>query len=130
MRIKQINPSLSDEQKRVLLEKATEAPFSGAFLNHKESGTYVCANCGHELFASGTKFDAPAPNTGWPSFSDVASNSAVQISEDNSFGMKRLEVTCSNCSGHLGHLFDDGPADAGNKHYCINSCSLEFKKTK
>lgn len=126
----QINPNLTDEQKRILFGKGTEAPFSGKYLNHDKKGMYACANCGQELFSSDTKFTAPYPNEGWPSFSDLASNNAVKLTDDNTLGMHRTEVTCANCGAHLGHLFDDGPKEAGGKHYCINSVCLNFKPEK
>jgi len=127
---KPINPNLTDEQKRVLFDKGTEAPYSGKYLNHTDKGMYVCANCGQELFSSDTKFTAPPPNEGWPSFSDLASNEAVKLVDDNRHFMHRTEVNCANCGAHLGHLFDDGPAEAGGKHYCINSVCLNFEPDK
>lgn len=128
--MKQINPNLTDEQKKVLLEKGTESPNSGKYLNHSEQGDYVCANCGSELFSSDTKFSAPPPNEGWPSFSDAKSNKALKLIDDNSHFMHRTEVTCANCGAHLGHFFDDGPKEADGKHYCINSVCLDFKPNK
>ncbi|HLC91576.1 MAG TPA: peptide-methionine (R)-S-oxide reductase MsrB [Candidatus Saccharimonadales bacterium] len=127
---KQINPNLSNEQKRILFDKGTEAPYSGKYLKHTAKGMYTCANCGQELFTSDTKFTAPPPNEGWPSFSDLAKNDAVELVDDNSWLMHRTEVNCANCGAHLGHLFDDGPAEAGGKHYCINSVCLNFKPEK
>ncbi len=124
---KQINPNLTDEQKAVLLEKATEQPFTGKFLHNKDSGMYTCANCGQELFSSDTKFDS---GSGWPSFSDVTKSGAVKLIDDNSHGMHRTEAVCANCGAHLGHLFDDGPEEAGGKRYCINSVCLDFKPQK
>jgi len=124
---KQINPNLTDEQKSVLLEKATERPFTGEFLHNKGSGMYTCANCGHELFSSDTKFDS---GSGWPSFYDVAKSGAVKLEDDSSHGMHRTEAVCANCGAHLGHVFDDGPAENGGKRYCINSVCLDFKPQK
>lgn len=114
---------LTPEQFRILREKGTEAAFTGKFYKHKENGMYVCAACGTPLFSSDTKFDS---GTGWPSFTDVAEKGNVEIHEDNSHGMHRLEVTCATCGGHLGHVFPDGPPEKGGKRYCINSCSLDF----
>lgn len=100
---------LSPEAHAVLREKATEAPFSGALLNNKETGMYVCGACGVDLFDSGSKYDSTEPGLeGWPSFSEVIRSSAVEIREDRSHGMQRLEVTCANCGGHLGHVFKAG----------------------
>lgn len=116
------NPDLTDEQKAVLFDKATEAPFTGVWLRHHADGMYVCANCGSKLFASGTKFDS---NCGWPSF-DAAIPGSVVFTDDTSFGMKRTEVTCATCDGHLGHVFPDGPAETTGQRFCINSLSLDF----
>lgn len=117
------NPNLTKEQQAVLFEKATEAPFSGAFLYNKDAGVYVCANCGAALFRSNTKYDS---HCGWPSF-DQAIPGAVTESTDTSHGMVRTEITCANCGGHLGHVFDDGPIETTGLRYCINSLSLDFK---
>lgn len=115
--------SLSEEQYRVLRGRGTEAPFSGALNHNKDSGKYVCAGCGQELFSSDTKFDS---GSGWPSFYDALPGS-VELSKDDSHGMVRTEVTCSNCGGHLGHIFDDAPSQPTGQRYCINSVSLNFK---
>lgn len=115
---------LSPEQFNVLREMGTEMPYSGKYYLHKDKGTYVCAACGSELFKSDTKFDA---GCGWPSFSDVIDPSKVVYTKDKSLGMVRTEITCAKCGGHLGHVFDDGPAPTGLR-YCINSVSIEFKK--
>lgn len=116
------NPDLSDEQKQVLFEKATEAPYSGALLEENRLGDYACANCQATLFSSDSKYDA---GCGWPSF-DRAIEDSVNYLNDNSHGMKRIEVTCSNCGGHLGHVFPDGPQLTTGQRYCINSLSLNF----
>jgi peptide-methionine (R)-S-oxide reductase len=114
---------LSPEEYAVLRKAGTEAPFTGEYVDMKQDGSYKCRGCGSELFASGTKFDS---GTGWPSFTEPAVAEAVELREDNSFLMKRTEVVCRNCGGHLGHVFDDGPGDGGQR-YCINSCSLDFE---
>lgn len=114
---------LTDEQYRVLRKKGTETPFTGELLNEKRSGMFACVACGTELFASGTKFES---GSGWPSFYDVANSDTVNLIEDNTLGMRRVEVECAKCGGHLGHLFEDGPTDKTGKRYCINSCSLDF----
>lgn len=115
---------LSPEQYRVLREKGTERPFTGEFLNNKKDGTYTCAACNNSLFGSDAKFDS---GSGWPSFYDVINKGNVTLIKDNSLGMVRTEVVCSNCEGHLGHVFDDGPEETGLR-YCINSLSLGFEE--
>jgi len=117
---------LSSEQYHVLREKGTERPFTGKLLHNEKQGTYVCGACGNPLFISITKFDS---GSGWPSFWDVVSQGAVKLKTDISLGMNRVEVLCSRCGGHLGHVFDDGPKPTG-KRYCINSLSLNFKEKK
>lgn len=116
---------LTQEQYRVLREAGTERAFTGKFWNHKEDGSYTCAGCGEVLFTSGTKFES---GCGWPSFFDAIDESKIERREDNSYGMHRIEVLCKRCGGHLGHLFDDGPAPTGQR-YCINSVSLNFQPT-
>ena len=116
---------LSPELRRVAREGGTEAPFTGAFVNNHDKGIYKCAICGTELFSSDTKFDS---GTGWPSFTDPANLEHVVLKEDPSLGMSRTEILCKTCGAHLGHVFDDGPAEKGGKRYCINSVCLEFEK--
>ena len=116
--------NLTPEQYRVLVEKGTEAPFSGEYDSVFDPGTYSCAACGAELFDSETKFDA---RCGWPSFYD-AKKGAVEFHNDDSHGMVRTEVTCAHCGGHLGHVFDgEGHGTPTDQRYCINSVSLAFQ---
>lgn len=119
----QINPELTDEQKDVLFNKATEMPGTGSLLHNKDTGIYSCANCGNELFVSETKFDS---GSGWPSFYDPANSDAVKLVDDNSHGMQRTEVVCAKCGGHLGHVFPDAYDQPTRQRYCINSASLNF----
>src|SRR6478609_2185706 len=121
--MKEINPNLTDEQKEVIVNSGTEAPFSGALLNEKRDGSYTCANCGQLLFGSDTKFES---GSGWPSFTEPKNLENVELLEDTTNGMVRTEVRCGNCGAHLGHVFDDGPRDRGGPRYCINSLSLQF----
>ena len=115
---------LPPENFRVLIEKGTELPFTGKFYKHKKKGVYVCGGCGQELFHSDTKYDS---GSGWPSFWTPISLDKVELKPDHSSGMERVEVVCSRCGGHLGHVFDDGPKPTGQR-YCINSLSLDFKE--
>ena len=112
---------LSEAEYEILREAGTEPRFSGDLLKVDADGTYVCAGCGAGLFDSGTKFDS---GTGWPSFFDAIEGS-IELREDTGHGMRRTEVVCATCGGHLGHVFDDGPEPTG-KRYCINSLALDI----
>jgi peptide-methionine (R)-S-oxide reductase len=114
---------LTPEQYHILRQKGTERPWTGPFLENKETGVYECAGCGNELFNSDTKFDS---GCGWPSFYAPLNTDAVVETHDNTHGMIRTEITCANCGGHLGHVFPDGPKPTGQR-YCINGGSLGFK---
>ena len=112
---------LTPEEYHILREKGTERPFTGEYDKCYEDGTYKCAGCGTELFSSSSKYDS---GCGWPAFYEALPEK-IEESEDNSFGMKRIEITCENCGGHLGHVFNDGPQPSGLR-YCVNSISLDF----
>jgi peptide-methionine (R)-S-oxide reductase len=114
---------LTPEQYQVLRQAGTERPFIGEFWNHNEDGSYTCAGCGAELFRSAGKFDS---HCGWPSFFEAADESKVIRRPDNTHGMRRVEVLCRACGGHLGHIFEDGPLPTGER-FCINSAALNFK---
>jgi peptide-methionine (R)-S-oxide reductase len=115
----------SPELYRIAREGGTEPAFAGTYVDNHEKGMFKCAVCGTELFSSDTKFDS---GTGWPSFTEPANLANVELRSDGSLGMHRTEVICKNCGAHLGHVFDDGPADKGGKRYCINSVCLELEK--
>lgn len=114
---------LTPEQYRVLRKKGTEQAFTGEYYDHKGEGVYRCAGCGAELFSSNAKFDS---GCGWPSFYEGLDKDKIEEHEDNSFGMRRVEVTCKNCGGHLGHVFPDGYGTPTGLRYCINSVSIKF----
>ena len=115
---------LTPEQYEVVRNKGTEAPFTSELNHVKDQGTFKCVACGEPLFTSETKFDS---GTGWPSFDRPMGDENVETAPDNSLLMRRTEVLCSRCDAHLGHVFDDGPADTTGQRYCINGCALEFK---
>jgi peptide-methionine (R)-S-oxide reductase len=122
---KEWKSQLSDFEFEVLRNKGTERPFSGEFNDHEATGTYTCKGCGKELFTDEMKFNS---HCGWPSFDKELSSAKIDKIVDHSHGMIRTEVVCGNCGSHLGHLFNDGPTETGER-YCINSISLGFKRS-
>lgn len=116
--------ALTPEEYHILREKGTERPFTGIYWDSKEKGMYKCAACGNPLFSSDTKFES---NTGWPSFTAPLTEKSIELVPDTSYGMRRVEVVCSRCGSHLGHVFDDGPKPTG-KRFCMNSASLRLEK--
>ena len=121
----ELKKKLTPEQYHILREGGTEAPFTGEYVDNHDKGVFKCRVCGQELFSSDTKFDS---GTGWPSFTDPMNLKHIELRDDSSHGMQRTEVICKTCGSHLGHLFDDGPADRGGKRYCINSACLILDK--
>ena len=113
---------LTPEQYQVLRRAGTEPAWTGELLKEKRDGTFVCGACGQHLFSSDTKYES---GSGWPSFYEALSTDAVELVEDRSHGMTRVEVRCSNCHSHLGHVFDDGPQPTGQR-FCMNSLALDF----
>jgi peptide-methionine (R)-S-oxide reductase len=121
-RVQALAAALSPEERRVLLDHGTERPFCGGLLDNKKSGTYACRLCGLPLFVSSAKFES---GTGWPSFAAPYLREHIRYIDDTSHGMRRTEIRCARCDGHLGHVFPDGPKPAGER-YCLNSASMEF----
>ncbi|MFL6724150.1 MAG: peptide-methionine (R)-S-oxide reductase MsrB [Sphingomicrobium sp.] len=120
--LQQLTADLTDEERHVLLEHGTEAPFCGIFLDEKREGVYTCRLCGLPLFKGGAKFES---GTGWPSFTQPFAEGHLSYLRDTSYGMTRTEIVCARCGAHQGHVFPDGPPPTGER-YCINSVSLEF----
>lgn len=114
---------LTPEQYQILRKKGTERPFTGKYDNFFAPGFYTCAGCGSTLFESESKFNS---GCGWPAFDKSVAKDAIDYHKDHSFGMTRIEIVCANCGGHLGHVFDDGPTETGQR-YCVNSASIDFQ---
>lgn len=117
---------LTEEEREIIVLKGTEKPYSGVYNKHFSKGTYICKACNNPLFESSSKFES---NCGWPSFDDEIKGSIVR-KKDNSFGMNRVEICCSNCNGHLGHVFEGEGFTIKNKRHCVNSLSIKFIKRK
>ncbi|MHA8081827.1 peptide-methionine (R)-S-oxide reductase MsrB [Aquirufa sp. A-Brett2-15D] len=117
---------LTEDEYYILRQKGTERPYTGKFLMHTEKGMYTCRGCGAPLFSSNSKFDS---HCGWPSFDKEVKAGVIKETVDNTLGMRRVEITCAKCGGHLGHVFDDGPTDTGLR-YCVNSVSIGFEAGK
>ena len=125
IRDEELKSRLTADEYRVLREAGTEAPYSGEYVDNHDDGMYHCKVCGVALFSSDKKFDS---GSGWPSFTDPAVAENVGTRTDSTHGMSRTEVYCKHCNSHLGHVFDDGPKEAGGKRYCINSVALNFEQ--
>ena len=117
---------LTDQQYQILRQAGTERAFTGEYVDTEDDGIYLCAACGNQLFSSQAKFHS---GSGWPSFWDVVNQGNVELRDDVSLGMRRVEIVCARCESHLGHLFEDGPRAKTGLRYCINSASLEFKQS-
>ena len=116
---------LSPERYAILRQAGTETPFSGAYVDTEDDGIYSCGGCGAEVFDSNTKYHS---GCGWPSFTEAVSPDSVTLVEDRALGMVRTEVRCAKCDSHLGHVFEDGPVEAGGQRWCINSASLDLEE--